>query len=148
MSGMMNKFYYGNAGKTDYTPDQLPSNRVALFFETLRMRFGSMFGMNLLCVAAALPALIWSFINYEVFINLLEAAAADEAAAASLNSNILSYGITYLLVLIPCLMLSSSFSTGVAYVLRNWARDQHTFTISDYWDAVKTDWKGGMLLGL
>ncbi len=148
MSGMMNKFYYGNAGKADYTPDQLPANRVALFLEMLRMHFGSMFGVNLACTIAALPALIWSFLNYQVVMNQIELAATDTAAAATLNSTILSYGITYLLILIPCLMISSLFSTGSIYILRNWSRDQHTFTFSDFWDAVKTDWKGGLLLGL
>lgn len=147
MSGMMNKFYYGNAGKADYTPDQLPANRVSLFMETLRMRFGNLFGVNLACVIAALPALIWSYVNYELLIGLVEAAAADATAAATLNSSILTYGITYFVVLIPCLMISSLFSPGIAYILRNWARDQHTFTFSDYWDAVKVDWKGGLLLG-
>ncbi len=148
MSGMMNKFYYGNAGKADYTPDQLPSNRVALFMEMLRMHFGKMFGVNLACTIAALPALLWSYMNIQVITDQITLAAADPTAAATLSSTLLSYGITYLVILIPCLMISSLFSPGVIFILRNWSRDQHTFTFSDFWDAVKTDWKGGLLLGL
>ncbi len=147
MSGMMNKFYYGNAGKADYTPDQLPANRVSLFMETLRMHFGGLFGVNLACTIAALPALIWSYINFELLLGLLDTASTDAAAAAALNSSILTYGVPYFLVLIPCLMIASAFNPGVVYIVRNWARDQHTFTFSDYWDAVKVDWKGGLLLG-
>ena len=36
MSGLFNSFYYGKAGKADFTPDQLPKNRVQLFFSMLR----------------------------------------------------------------------------------------------------------------
>ena len=32
-----------------------------------------------------------------------------------------------LLLLVPCLALTGPFTTGVAYVTRNWARDEHAF---------------------
>ena len=48
MSSFFNNFYYGKAGKADFTPDQLPKNRVELFFSTLRVRFGGLFGLSLL----------------------------------------------------------------------------------------------------
>ena len=47
MSSFFNNFYYGKAGKADFTPDQLPKNRVELFFSTLRVRFGGLFGLSL-----------------------------------------------------------------------------------------------------
>lgn len=140
MSGMINNFYYGKAGKADYTPDQLPSNRVSLFFEMLRIRFSSLIGVNLVTVLTSLPAIIWSYLSFNV---LLMNASAEAPAAGSMDTTI----IFYLLLMIPCLMLSTTFSTGTSYILRNWARDQHTFTMSDFWDAVKSNWKGGLLLG-
>ena len=48
MSGLFNSFYYGKAGKADFTPDQLPKNRVQLFFSMLRVRFSGLIGLNLL----------------------------------------------------------------------------------------------------
>ena len=48
MSGMMNNFYYGKAGQADFTPEQLPANRVQLFFSMFRIRFSGLIGMNLL----------------------------------------------------------------------------------------------------
>ena len=140
MSGMINNFYYGKAGKADYTPDQLPSNRVSLFFEMLRIRFSSLIGVNLVTVLTSLPAIIWSYLSFNV---LLMNASAEAPAAGSMDTTI----IFYLLLMIPCLMLSTTFSTGTSYILRNWARDQHTFTMSDFWDAVKSNWKSGLLLG-
>ena len=40
MSGLFNNFYYGKAGKADFTPEQLPKNRVQLFFSMLRVVVG------------------------------------------------------------------------------------------------------------
>ena len=52
-----------------------------------------------------------------------------------------------LLFLVPCLALTGPFTTGVAYVTRNWARDEHAFIWSDFIDAVKGNWKYGLLTG-
>lgn len=140
MSGMINSFYYGKAGQADYTPDQLPSNRVSLFFEMLRIRFSGLIGLNLGCVLTSLPTIVWTYLSFQV---LLMNANAENPVAGTLNGTIL----TYFLLLIPCLMISSIFSPGFIFILRNWARDQHTFTMSDFWDAVKGNWKHSLLLG-
>ena len=144
MSGLFNRYYYGNAGKADFTPDQLPTNRVALFFDMLRIRFSNLVGMNLLYVLASVPTLFLSFLTLRVF---QMAADPETSALFSDGANLSGTFTMYLLLLIPCMMISSVFSTGVIYVLRNWARDQHTFTMSDFKDTVKANWKGGLLLG-
>ena len=48
MSGLFNTYFYGKAGKGDFTPDQLPKNRFELFLTALRGQFGKMFWLNLL----------------------------------------------------------------------------------------------------
>ena len=150
MSGIMNNYFYGKAGKADYTPENLPSNRVALFFEMLRLRLTSMVGMNLVCILTALPIILWTYMNIQVLlielgISETGAIAAEVAADAT---NIIRGRLTaYFVFLIPCLMFYQVFHTGVMYILRNWARDQHTFTFSDFKDALKENWKGGLLLG-
>ena len=63
MSGMMNNFYYGKAGQADFTPEQLPANRVQLFFSMFRIRFSGLIGMNLLYLLFALPAILWTIFN-------------------------------------------------------------------------------------
>ena len=63
MSGMMNNFYYGKAGQADFTPEQLPANRVQLFFSMFRIRFSGLIGMNLLYLLFALPAILWTVFN-------------------------------------------------------------------------------------
>ena len=75
MAGLMNNYFYGKAGKGDYTVDQMPTTRKQLFFTTLRVRFSSMVGLNLLHVVFLLPMIIWLFINYQT----LTMYATDEA---------------------------------------------------------------------
>ena len=137
-----NRFYYGKAGQADYTPDRLPANRRALFFEMLRVRLGGLVGVNLLYLAFCLPALIWSFINLQVLVYALQ---TEEQTSLSALSGMLSW---YLLGMIPCLTLAGVGATGEMYVLRNWARDQHAFVLSDFKDAVKGNWRCGLAVGL
>ena len=82
-----NRFYYGKAGQADYTPDRLPANRRALFFEMLRVRLGGLVGVNLLYLAFCLPALIWSFINLQVLVYALQ---TEEQTSLSALSGMLS----------------------------------------------------------
>ena len=141
----MNKYYYGNAGKADYTPDQLPANRLSLFLEMFKLRFGGLCVMSLVITLAALPAIIWSWATLQVVLMDADAAAA---ANTPLIAVLLPRLTTYCLILIPCLMFYTFFMPGVMYILRNWARDQHTFTVSDFKDAVLANWKNSLLLGL
>lgn len=145
MSGIMNKYYYGNAGKADYTPDQLPANRLSLFLEMFKLRFGGLCLMSLVITIAALPAIIWSWATFQVVLLDVENAAANSAPLSAVLTPRLT---TYCLILIPCLIFYTFFMPGVMYILRNWARDQHTFTASDFKDAVFANWKQSLLLGL
>jgi len=42
---------------------------------------------------------------------------------------------------IPCILITGPIKAGLAYVTRNWARDEHAFIWSDFKDAVKANWK-------
>lgn len=46
-----------------------------------------------------------------------------------------------LLYLIPCIFITGPVKAGLAYVTRNWARDEHAFVWSDFKDAMKANWK-------
>ena len=58
----MNNYFYGKAGQADYTVEQMPTTRKQLFFTTLKVRFSSMIGINLLHFLFMLPLLIWLFL--------------------------------------------------------------------------------------
>ena len=148
MSGLFNSFYYGKAGKADFTPDQLPKNRVQLFFSMLRVRFSGLIGLNLLHILFSLPAIAWTIINAMVLIygsgvNLETGEITEAMSAGEMSGNIMFY----LLIMIPCLMISSLGRMGLAMPLRNWARDDHSFVWSDFKDTVKANWKTALGIG-
>ena len=158
MAGLFNSFYYGKAGKADFTPEQLPSNRRQLFFDVLRVRFGGLVGQNLLYVLIQLPTIVWtavSFMALTVLIDSSVAAANGEVITGALHIPADQFTgalngqiVIWLLGLIPCLMIAGALKPGVIYVLRNWSRDQHSFVFSDLKDAIKSNWKTGLLVGL
>ena len=49
-----------------------------------------------------------------------------------------------ILFLIPAILITGPVEPGIAYVCRNWARDEHAFIWSDFKDAVKENWKQGL----
>lgn len=151
MSGLFNNFYYGKAGKADFTPEQLPKNRVQLFFSMLRVRLSGLIGLNLLYVLFSLPALVWTLINVLVLTGMTGYSAETgemiaEAAASAAEFN--GYILIYLLGMIPCLMISSLGRMGMTLTMRNWARDDHSFVMSDFKDTLKGNWKIALLIGL
>jgi uncharacterized membrane protein YesL len=141
MSGMINSFYYGKAGKADFTPENLPSNRLQLFFEMLRVRFSGLFGVNLLFLLFAAPAIVWTVIHVMVLMATLEGTLGENFVTGG-------YFTYYLLGLVPCFGVAGIGATGEMYILRNWSRDQHSFVLSDFRDTLKANWKQGLLAGL
>ncbi len=45
------------------------------------------------------------------------------------------------LLLIPAILITGPAEAGLAYVCRNWARDEHAFIWSDFKDAMRDNWK-------
>ena len=132
---LMNNYYYGKSGKGDYTPDDLPKNRWQLFWEMLRVRFSGLMRLNLMYAVVWLPAMILMLMTFFSILNV--ANAEDPSSVAGLDSLI----YTGLLILVPCIAITGPCTAGVAYVTRNWARDEHAFIWADFKDAVKANWK-------
>ena len=140
MAGMINNFYYGKAGRADYTPDQMPTTRVQLFFEMLRIHFSGLFGMNLAYLLFCLPAIAWAMLNLLTLNAQVELGSSPEVLGGFVQA--------FLVIMIPCLGLCGVGAPGLMYVMRNWARDQHAFTLSDFKDHIKGNWKQGLCVGL
>jgi len=75
-------------------------------------------------------------------LDALPAEQVQQDTVASIESNLL----WTLLMLIPCIAITGPWTAGVAYVTRNWARDEHAFLWSDMKDAMKENWKGALVL--
>ena len=137
---LMNNYFYGKQGKGDYTVADMPQNRLSLFGEVLKVRWSSLFGVNLLYMIAWIPAIIWTFLNLIALYNMLnaETSMGPDGVVGLMN--------TWLMVLAPCIAITGPFNAGVTYVLRNWARDEHSFVLSDFKDALKANWKQALVI--
>jgi uncharacterized membrane protein YesL len=155
----MNSYFYGKSGKGDYTKEDLPGTRMQLFWETLRTRLSGLMRLNLIYAVAWLPALIvigyHVLLLYSLVVNLADLqaqvdagtlAAAEFATQQSIYldglKTILFRGLVFL---IPALAITGPFTAGLCYVTRNWARDEHAFIWSDFKDALKENWKQGLI---
>ena len=161
-SKLMNGYYYGKSGKGDYRKDDLPRNRWQLFWEMLRIRFSGLCRLNLTGFLAWVPMMIVLLLlfNSVVSVSSIET-VTDEATGTSYtafvyaeqtdeNGNVLVQANTApmdgviqstLLLLIPCILITGPIQAGMAYVTRNWARDEHAFVWADFKDAIKENWK-------
>lgn len=132
-------YFYGKSSKRDFTERDLPATRMQLFWEVLKVRRGSMVSLNLIYLLCWLPAAAWSYLNL-VQLSAIAAGVSDASLA--------SLAFTYLLILCPLIALTGPFTMGAARVMRNWARDEHSYTFSDYWEGVRKNWRQGLLYGL
>ena len=140
--GFFDRLYYGKAGKRDYTEMDMPKNRMSLFFLVLKDHFFDLVKVNALQIIFWVPFLIWTFMNLTVIQGIdAEALLAAENGNKAFLGALSAYVTTWLIGCVPCLMITGPSSAGAAYIMRNWARDQHAFLFSDFKDAFKSNWK-------
>ena len=161
----MNNYYYGKSGKGDYTPEDLPKTRWQLFWEMLRVRFNGLCRMNLIYMLPWIPTIlvIGMLVMYVLTMGALpteevtvtnadgstttqtvqvEMTEEEQLALVEQQASLVP-GMSQmtLLLLIPCIAITGPWTAGVAWVTRNWARDEHAFIWSDMKDAMKENWK-------
>ncbi len=139
--GLFDRYYYGKAGKRDYTEMDQPKTRVGLFFRVFKDHVFDLIKVNLLQLIFWLPFLLWTFINL-ASLQSLEITAGQEAEASEMVSGLI---MMWFLGLVPCILITGPSSAGSAYIMRSWAKDQHAFLFSDFKDAFKSNWKKGLL---
>lgn len=155
---MLNSYYYGKSGKGDYKRDDLPRNRWQLFWEMLRIRLSGLFRMNLMTALVYLPMIyvvvVMANSLFAHLVEISEAMANPETAHLATDMVLQSpqqvYSIVFsgFLLLIPCIAITGPVQAGMAYVTRNWARDEHAFVWADFKDAVKENWKQALGVSL
>jgi len=170
---LMNNYYYGKSGKGDFRKEDMPENRWQLFWDVLRTRLSALVRLNLMYMVVWLPTMIVMLLTFISGISNLntimmakdgtlkqavEESAGEENALtytdeqieelANVNAGdfIQSSVFTMLLILIPCIAITGPATSGVSYVVRNWARDEHAFIWSDFKDAVKENWKQSLVV--
>lgn len=139
LPNFFNSYFYGRSGKKDFTEDDLPENRFQLFRDVLCVRRGSMVGVNLLYLLIWLPAIAWTILNLLMLFS---------PPGGSDDSYPLRLIFSYLTILCPLIAITGPFNVGVSCVLRNWARDEHSFLFLDFKSALRENWKQGLLFGV
>ena len=153
----MNNYYYGKSGNGDYQKDDLPRTRWQLFWEMLRVRFAGLFRLNIVSVIAWLPAM---YVLIQLMSNLFNIAGVaqtvemDPSVATPEQLELVqnlrplynSVIMRSLLLLVPAIAITGPFQAGMAYVTRNWARDEHAFVWSDFKDALIANWKQSLVI--
>ena len=143
--GFFDRYYYGKAGKRDYSEMDMPKTRISLFFLVLKDHFFDLIKVNFLQLIFWIPFILWSNMNLSAIQSIdAQTLLAAEGGASQLTKLLGSYLMVYLLGLIPCIAITGPSSAGAAYIMRNWARDQHAFLLSDFKDAFKGNWKSAL----
>ena len=139
----MNNYFYGKQGKADMTIADLPANRRELFGAVLKVRWSSLIGVNLLYLIIWIPAIMWTGLNLLTIQGMLTAEAGTYT-----REDLIGMVSSWLMLMIPCVAITGPCNAGATYVLRNWARDQHSFVLSDFWDALRGNWKQALPVSL
>lgn len=133
---MLNRLFFGRADRPDAAPLVRPKTRSELFRQSLRVRFLSMFGPNLIVALFFLPALVWT----EMTLQITSGVSADPAA--TLSSQLVG---TYLVGLFLCITITGPAMAGLSLLMRNWARGENCYRIATLFGGMKRNWKQGML---
>lgn len=108
---------------------------IFLYFELLWRNLGKMFLSNMLYFVTSLPVLVLYFV-------LVSVAAANVLPDMS-GTEVLSQTVVIITLLIVIFWGTGPLSCGYSYVLRNIAREEHTWVFSDFFERTKESfWHG------
>ena len=124
----------------------------------LRIRLAGLFRLNLMTALIFVPLMYVLMVMVNtLFAHLVGISEAlsnpemTEAAKALVQDSpqqIYSILFSGLVMAIPTIAITGPVQAGMAYVTRNWARDEHAFIWSDFKDAVKENWKQALGISL
>lgn len=138
MAGFFEKYVIGGTSRTDFTKEQLPENRLQLFWQMLKVRIWTIVQVNMQFVLFLLPTIAWTIMNLVLLSNPPKDLLTEEAARFP-NT----VATAYLLGLIPLLTIAGPAFAGLIHVLRNWARDEHAGAWDDFGMVLRRDFKKG-----
>lgn len=117
--------------------DEVPKAAPIRFFEIYFRKFGKLLQANLIFVLPTIAVVLLMGIIYLFVPHLIFMLSADAKA--------LDFTTNYLVPL-PLILLFP-FMAGLTLITRNFAREEHAFIWSDFWDAVKANWKYFLING-
>ncbi len=109
------------------------------YFDMAGRHFFDLVKVNLLFVACTLVFFIAEFLLMIGYVSNFELV---------LNHITQQHNILLLFPLFVPFLFIGPFIAGLTYVLRNWARQEHAFLVSDFFEHTKKNWKQGLLLSI
>ncbi len=141
LGGFFNNMYYGKGNKADYTPDNLPANRRALFFEMLKVRWSGLITLNIIYLIFLAPFIFWGWMNLQLLNELIRSVIEGGASALPEGLDVWSLLLTFILGNFVALLPAGPATAGVARVCRCWARDESAWVWTDFWQGFRENWK-------
>lgn len=145
MAGFFRNFSRAGKGVAKDAPDK---KRFILFFEILWRKLWQIIGINIIYFIIILPLMAY------VLVFIMQSVGIE---AADLAGNTLFTIFAYILNLPPFFMwllvglsavLYGPATCGLTYILRNYTRQEHAWTFSDFFDRAKQNFKQGLLAGI
>lgn len=129
---------FGNYDKPGpgVSKDEPPKAAPIRFFEILGRKFSKLVQLNLIFVIPTIVACILMFLIY----------LSPTHFVISISGITQIDGWATFVTPLPVIFLAP-FTAGLTIVTRNFAREEHAFVWSDFWDAVKANWKYFLLNG-
>ena len=140
--GLVARWLEGKERSEDYARSTLPTNRVSLFWDILKGRFGRLMLVNLLVLLTFLPAIaifVWRFlaINTDLIVGpydssfLLGYPAVPDATGlmeyVRLNQDLLFFGLLF-----PAGAIAAVGISGGMYIIRNLIWTEGVFVANDF----------------
>lgn len=117
--------------------DEPPKAAPIRFFEIYFRKFSKLVQANLIFV---LPSLVVALCMGAIYLFVPHITLTLPGTEATVNIT------TMYLMTLPLIFLMP-FTAGLTVITRNFAREEHAFIWSDFWDTVKSNWKYFLLNG-
>ncbi len=136
MAGFFGFFDYSKPGR-GVSKEEVGGPPFIVFWQVLGRKWTKLIQLNLLYILCTLPVIALAFL----FAPIAPEVVGEESI---LSLYMYQIGATLYIAVVGC----APICCGIAYVLRNFAREEHAFVLSDFLEQIKLNWKQSLPLWL
>lgn len=156
--GLIYRLTMGKDDQPDFTPNKLPGNRFAQFWDVLKTRTWPLVKVNLLVILFALPAIAWfaimtmmksadsMLVPYSSNIGIGYPVVTDAIAVG--NYRAFTFDVQTWLVMIPLIMVASLGLAGAFYVIKKLVWGENIPIGAQFFKGIKMNWLPFLLSSL
>lgn len=125
----------------DFQENDLPSTRVEIFFDTIKLRFGVLFRIGLLMFLFTLPLLMGTAFKDTYLYYLYNSLSSGKIDETQYNEIYMMTYRIFFLGEIPCFLLVALGLAGSFRVIRQLVWQEGIFFVKDFFDGIKNNAK-------